>query len=193
MQLQAQLNQIMPQYMQPQAQPEAELHSLFVGDLDKNMYDSELYNFFARHGFKPKKAKVIFDKATNKHKGFGYVAFVHKEDAARALETLQHSAIGKSQIRLMWKQSKGDVKNFKKEANVFVKDLEKSVTAAALEAEFARFGTIESCKVELWDDGNSREMGYVQFSNGQEAQKAIAEMNGAELHGKKITVTQLQS
>lgn len=62
------------------------LPSLYVGDLDRTVYDSELYNFFNVRGFRPHKAKVIMDKVTNAHKGFGLVQFLKQEDADKALE-----------------------------------------------------------------------------------------------------------
>jgi len=68
--------------------PDNDLPSLFVGDLDHSIYDSELFNFFKRNGFKPKKVKVILDKRNNRHKGFAYVAFFSQEQADGALAKL---------------------------------------------------------------------------------------------------------
>ena len=57
-------------------------------------------------------------------------------------------------------------------------------------AEFDAFGTITSCKV-MRDDktGTSRGFGFVCFSSPDEAQKAIAEMNGKMIGTKPLFVT----
>jgi len=67
-----------------------DLPSLHVGNISDKIYDSELFGFFERAGFKPHKAKVAIDTMTKKHKGFGFVAFHRVEDAERAKETLNN-------------------------------------------------------------------------------------------------------
>ena len=64
--------------------------SLYIGNISENVYDSELFGFFERAGFRPHKAKVVIDKMTKKHKGFGFVAFHKLEDAEKAMEALNH-------------------------------------------------------------------------------------------------------
>ena len=49
--------------------------SLYIGNVEKAVYDSELFNFFKRNGFEPKNVKVILDKDTKAHKGFAYACF----------------------------------------------------------------------------------------------------------------------
>jgi RNA recognition motif-containing protein len=84
----------------------AQMPSLHIGGLSKEVYDMELYKFFERNGFKPYKAKAIIDHLTKKHKGFGYVAFEKKEDAQAAMDKLNFFSIGDKQIRITWKQNK---------------------------------------------------------------------------------------
>lgn len=42
-----------------------------------------------------------------------------------------------------------------------------------LSALFSPFGDIISCKLEVFNDGKSRNFGYVQFENKESAEKAI--------------------
>jgi len=58
---------------------------LYVGNLSWNTTDSTLSDAFAQAGGVVS-AKVIFDKATNKSKGFGFVEMTSGEEASKAIE-----------------------------------------------------------------------------------------------------------
>lgn len=89
------------------------------------MYDGGLYQFFQRNGFKPHSARVILDKQTKNHKGFGYVTFNAKQDAAAAMEKLNNMQLEGKRIRIMWADNQHD---YNKEANLVVKNIDASVT-----------------------------------------------------------------
>ena len=70
-------------------------------------------------------------------------------------------------------------------------NLSYSVRSADLERLFAEFGTVVSAQViEDRDTGRSKGFGFVEFSSDDEAEKAIAEMNGASLGQRQITVNE---
>src|SRR5258708_12798806 len=74
---------------------------------------------------------------------------------------------------------------------LFVGNLSFDTTSADLEALFAQAGTCESAAV-ITDraTGRSRGFGFVEMSSASEAEKAVAELNGHELQGRKLNVTQ---
>lgn len=82
------------------------------------------------------------------------------------------------------------LQNFNEKANVLVKNLDKDVTQQALYELFSAHGNIQSCKLENYQDGSSRGFAYVQFENEEQADAAIAKLNGYEWEGgKKLEVS----
>jgi len=77
---------------------------------------------------------------------------------------------------------------------LFVGNLTFSVTGADLEALFASAGTVESATVVSdRDSGRSRGFGFVEMSSSAEASKAIAELNGRDVGGRQINVSEAKA
>jgi RNA recognition motif-containing protein len=72
---------------------------------------------------------------------------------------------------------------------LFVGSLSWNTTDEGLRQAFSRFGEMSEVKV-ITDrsTGRSRGFGFVTFVEDEDARKAIAEMNGAELDGRSINV-----
>src|SRR5690242_3340557 len=74
---------------------------------------------------------------------------------------------------------------------VYVGNLAYSVTDTTLEQMFAPHGTVESAQVIMdRDTGRSKGFGFVEMKTDQEAQAAIAELNGKEVEGRSVTVNE---
>jgi RNA recognition motif-containing protein len=74
---------------------------------------------------------------------------------------------------------------------LYVANLGYGVTGSALEQLFAAHGTVESAQVILdRDTGRSRGFGFVEMKTDQEAQAAIAALNGREIDGRSLTVNE---
>lgn len=67
-----------------------------------------------------------------------------------------------------------------------MQNLEKEIDNNGLHEIFSSFGHILSCEVAKDASGQSMGYGFVQFSGQEFAQKAIAELNGMLLKGKKV-------
>ena len=77
---------------------------------------------------------------------------------------------------------------------IFVGNLPFDATNADLEALFAEAGTCESASVVTdRDTGRSRGFGFVEMSSASEADKAISTLNGRELHGRQINVSEARA
>ena len=74
---------------------------------------------------------------------------------------------------------------------LFVGNLSFNTSSQDLEALFSQCGTCESAAV-ITDraTGRSRGFGFVEMSSASEAQKAIAELNGKELQGRALNVSE---
>jgi len=74
---------------------------------------------------------------------------------------------------------------------LYVGNLASQTTDADLRALFEPFGACESVTIITdRDTGRSRGFGFVELSSAGEAQKAIAALNGHDLHGRQLTVSE---
>jgi RNA recognition motif-containing protein len=73
--------------------------------------------------------------------------------------------------------------------NLFVAKLDSSITGDNLNELFSAFGEVASAKVIIdRETGNSKCFGFVEMPNEEEANAAIAGLNGSEIQGKQLVV-----
>jgi polyadenylate-binding protein len=169
-------------------QPPAASASLYVGDLERDVTEAQLYELFSQVG-PVASIRVCRDAVTRRSLGYAYVNYnsgLDEHAADRALETLNYTQINGKPIRIMWShrdpaQRKSGV------GNLFIKNLEDSIDHKALHDTFSAFGTILSCKVAM-DGGKSKGYGFVHFETEEAATKAVEAVNGMLLNGKKVYV-----
>ena len=76
-------------------------------------------------------------------------------------------------------------------AKLFVGSLPFETTDAELSEVFSKAGTVESANVITdRNTGRSRGFGFVEMSSDEEAKKAIEELNGTDLKGRNIVVSE---
>jgi RNA recognition motif-containing protein len=75
--------------------------------------------------------------------------------------------------------------------NIYVGNISRDASEADLREAFAAFGAIQSVSI-IKDkySGESRGFGFVEMPNKEEAEKALAEMNGKDLKGRSLTVNE---
>src|SRR5713226_10434644 len=74
---------------------------------------------------------------------------------------------------------------------LYVGNLAYSVSDSDLQAMFAPHGSVQSAQVIMdRDTGRSKGFGFVEMSSDQEAQAAIAALNGKESNGRALTVNE---
>jgi RNA recognition motif-containing protein len=72
---------------------------------------------------------------------------------------------------------------------IYVGGLSYSVTDSQLQQLFATHGTVESAKVVMdRDSDRSRGFGFVEMGTQEQAEKAIASLNGTQHEGRTLTV-----
>lgn len=80
------------------------LYTLFVGNLCKETSEIDLIEHFSKYG-RVMQAIVVKDLFGNISMGYGFVEFVHRNDAAEALKRSQRYTIKGSKIILDWQRS----------------------------------------------------------------------------------------
>ena len=73
--------------------------------------------------------------------------------------------------------------------NIYVGNLSHDVTEDELRQEFEAFGQVTSANI-ITDrfSGQSRGFGFVEMGNNEEAEAAIAALNGKDLKGRTLSV-----
>jgi cold-inducible RNA-binding protein len=75
--------------------------------------------------------------------------------------------------------------------NIFVGNLSFGATEADVRSLFEQYGTIERVNlITDRDTGQSRGFGFVEMSGNDEAQRAIAALDGRELNGRNLKVNE---
>ncbi len=77
--------------------------------------------------------------------------------------------------------------------NIFVGSLPFSVKETELKEFFEEYGEVTSVKI-ITDkfSGRSKGFGFIEMSDDESAQKAINELNGSEIGGRKIVVNKAE-
>ena len=76
-------------------------------------------------------------------------------------------------------------------AKLFVGNLTFSVTSDSLRAIFEKVGKVTDANIVTDKmSGGSRGFGFVEMATDDDAKKAIAELNGTEVEGRKIFVSE---
>ncbi|KAL0694286.1 hypothetical protein Bca4012_061466 [Brassica carinata] len=160
--------------------------SLYVGDLDASVTDSQLFDAFSQMG-QVVSVRVCRDLATRRSLGYGYVNFTSPQDAARAIQELNFIPLNGKPVRVMYSHRDPSVRR-SGAGNIFIKNLDKSIDHKALHDTFSVFGNIISCKVAVDSSGQSKGYGFVQYETEESAQKAMSQLNGMLLNDKQVYV-----
>ncbi|MBX7105421.1 MAG: RNA-binding protein, partial [Gemmataceae bacterium] len=74
---------------------------------------------------------------------------------------------------------------------LYVGNLSYGITDSSLQQIFGAHGTVASAQVIMdRDTGRSKGFGFVEMGSDQEAQAAIAALNGKEVEGRPLTVNE---
>jgi len=186
--------------------------NLYAKMFPTTMDDAQLKALFEVHG--PVASVYIAKDAEGKSKGFGFINFNDHESAEKALADLANKTLddpneaGKTYVLYVSRgqkkaersrEIKSRVDAIQQERaskfngmNLFVKNLDDTVTDEVLRETFAPFGTITSAKIMREDNtptSQSKGFGFVCYSSPEEATRAVSELNGRLLRSKPIVVT----
>ncbi|PSS07383.1 Polyadenylate-binding protein like [Actinidia chinensis var. chinensis] len=160
--------------------------SLYVGDLDPQVTEIDLVKAFTNMG-PLVSVRLCRDRLSQISLRYGYINFFSPSDASKALACLNHTELKGKPIRVMWCQ-RDPLTRKTGVGNVFIKNLDPSITNALLEGIFCKFGTILSCKVAE-ERRKSKGFGFVQFASEDSSMAAVNALHGTMLEGKELYVS----
>ncbi|MFH4977737.1 hypothetical protein AB6A40_004446 [Gnathostoma spinigerum] len=166
--------------------------NLIINYLPQSMTQEEVRSLFSSMG-EIDSCKLVRDKLTGQCEfsgqslGYGFVNYVRQEDALKAVSTLNGLRLQNKTIKVSFaRPSSESIKG----ANLYVSGLPKSMTQPELEALFRPFGQIITSRI-LSDNitGLSKGVGFVRFDRKNEAEEAIAKLNGSIPTGCSEAIT----
>ncbi|KAM4603195.1 embryonic polyadenylate-binding protein isoform 1-T1 [Discoglossus pictus] len=168
--------------------------NVFIKNLDESIDNKALYDTFSAFG-NILSCKVVCDEHGSR--GYGFVHFETQEAANRAIQTMNGMLLNDRKVFVGHFKSRREremeygakVMEF---TNVYIKNFGEDMDDVRLKDLFAGFGDTLSVKVMKDDTGRSRGFGFVNFVNHEEAQEAVAEMNGKEINGRILYVGRAQ-
>uniref|UniRef100_A0A8D2N6T5 Polyadenylate-binding protein n=1 Tax=Zonotrichia albicollis TaxID=44394 RepID=A0A8D2N6T5_ZONAL len=168
--------------------------NVFIKNLDDSIDNKALYDTFSTFG-NILSCKVVCDE--NGSRGYGFVHFETHEAAIRAIETMNGMLLNDRKVFVghfkSRKEREAEVGARAIEfTNVYIKNFGDDMDDDRLREIFSKFGKTLSVKVMMDSTGRSKGFGFVNFEKHEEAQKAVADMNGKELNGRVLYVGRAQ-
>ncbi|KAL0354606.1 UNVERIFIED_CONTAM: Polyadenylate-binding protein 6 [Sesamum radiatum] len=160
--------------------------SLYVGDLHPDVTEEDLCKTFGQIG-PLASLRLCRDKLSCKSLCHAFVSFWFPGHAFIALRCLNHTILRGKSMRIMWYQ-RDPFSRMNSNGNLYVKNLNKSITSARLQEIFSKHGTVLSCKVAE-ENGISKGFGFVQFDSEDTAMAALNALHDTVLEGKKLYVS----
>ena len=182
--------------------------NIYVKHFDPDCDEIKLRQFFESFG--SIQSFSIQTSHDGTPKGVGFVNYTHHEEAGAAVDALNGATpegivMEGKELRVVRHQKKSERDHTKRQVikekqqqlqkytNLYVKNLDDTVTSESLREAFNEYGTIMSCKVMTHPDSSvSKGFGFVCFEEADAAKKAMQEMNGRMLSGKPLYVTLAQ-
>ncbi|KAJ8651683.1 hypothetical protein O0I10_012751 [Lichtheimia ornata] len=175
--------------------PETQKTTLWMGELEPWMDEQYLRQLWFNLN-ETVMVKVIRDKVTGASAGYAFVDFGSTMNAQRALNTFNGTIIPNThkQFKLNWASGGGLIdrrEDRQPEYSIFVGDLSPECTELGLLGVFqAHYRSCKSAKI-MTDPrtGLTRGYGFVRFSDQNDQQRALMEMQGYIIGSRPIRVS----
>ncbi|CAH2058927.1 unnamed protein product [Thlaspi arvense] len=190
---------------------------LFVGNLPFNVDSAQLAQLFESAG-NVEMVEVIYDKVTGRSRGFGFVTMSSASEVEAAEQQFNGYELDGRALRVNAGPpppkredgfSRGPRSSFGSSGSgygggsgssagsgnrVYVGNLSWGVDDMALENLFGEQGKVVEARVIYdRDSGRSKGFGFVTYNSAQEVQNAIRTLNGADLDGRQIRVSEAEA
>ena len=183
----------------------AKFTNVYCKNVEPEVTQEQFEELFSKFG---KVTSCVLSKdEEGKSRGFGFINYENHDEAQKAVDELhdtdfhgqklfvaraQKKSEREEELRRSYEAAKNEKLSKYQGVNLYLKNIPESYDDERLREEFAPFGTITSCKIMRAPSGVSRGFGFVCYSAPEEANKAVAEMNGKMLDNRPLYVALAQ-
>ncbi|KAL4067957.1 polyadenylate binding protein [Scleroderma citrinum] len=169
--------------------------NIFIKNLDEQIDNKALHDTFAAFG-NVLSCKVATDEQ-GRSKGYGFVHYETAESADAAINAVNGMLLNDKKVyvghHISRKERQSKMEEMKAQfTNVYVKNIDTSVTSEEFEELFNRHGKVTSAVIQIDENGNSKGFGFVNYESHDDAQRAVDNLHDFELNGKKLFVARAQ-
>ncbi|KAI5809745.1 polyadenylate-binding protein [Peziza echinospora] len=170
--------------------------NVFIKNLDVAIDNKALHDTFAAFG-NILSCKVAQDENGNS-RGYGFVHYETAEAANNAIKHVNGMLLNEKKVFVGHHIPKKDRQSKFEEmkanfTNIYVKNIDASVTDEEFRDMFEKFGAITSASLARDPDtGASRGFGFVNFTGHESASKAVEALHETDIKGQKLYVGRAQ-
>ncbi|XP_062186890.1 RNA-binding protein CP33, chloroplastic-like [Phragmites australis] len=188
-------------YSSPRSRPPRgqEPGRVFVGNLPYTMTSAELSEAFSEAG-RVDDAQIIYDKVTNRSRGFAFVTMATAEEATKAIQMFDGALLGGRTARVNHPEvprggerksvTMGGRRRDDGTYKIYAGNLGWGVLADTLRAAFeGQPGLLDARVILERETGRSRGFGFVSFRTAEDAQAALKALDGVELEGRPLRLS----
>jgi polyadenylate-binding protein len=168
--------------------------NIFIKNLDPSVDHANLYDIFSSFG--NIHSCKLATNAAGLSRGFGFVHFHTQDSADTAIKKMNNLKVNGKQIyvapfisaRDRQRKNPNDVFT-----NVYIKNIDESVSQEDFQKYFEQFGQITSAKLMNTDQPSKTRFGFVNYMTHEEAIKCVETTVNTEFHGKTLYAGRAQS
>lgn len=160
--------------------------NIFIKNLDKSIDNKALYDTFSAFG-NILSCKVAMD-AAGESKGYGFVHYEKDESAALAADKVNGMLLEGKKVYVgpFLRRQERPNESEARYTNIFVKNLDESVSEEEMQEMFGAHGKITSAVLMMDEEGKSRGFGFINFEEPESAASAVEALNNKEINGKEL-------
>lgn len=169
--------------------------NIFIKNLDKEIDNKMLYDTFSTFG-NILSCKIATDE-DNKSKGYGFVHYEDESSCQAAMDKVNGKMLKDKIVYVGPFKSRRDREDEQGGPleqvyqNIFVKNIDESVTDEQFKAMFEKFGPVTSFVLKSYEDGAKKgfqptKYGFVNYDTPEAAKAAVGEMNDSEHQGRTL-------
>ncbi|EDQ88948.1 uncharacterized protein MONBRDRAFT_25688 [Monosiga brevicollis MX1] len=153
--------------------------NLIINYIPNSFSQDDLRALFGAYGAL-KSCKLMYDRATGKSLGYGFVEYEDENGATKAADALNEFQIENKRLKVSFaRPSSSTITN----ANLYIKGLPTTINEQSLTDMFSSCGDIISVRVLYDRNGTPKGVGFVRFDQHKEAENAIQRFNNVTPEG----------
>ncbi|KNC77540.1 hypothetical protein SARC_10001 [Sphaeroforma arctica JP610] len=159
-------------------QKDSDSPKLFIGQIPRDMAETDVKAVFDEFG-EVFEVVILKDKFSGQPQGCGFVSYMHKADATKAIAGLHDKKVLPGSANAMQVKVADSEKRKDQDKKLFVGMTGRLADESMIKKMFDPYGVVEEVTILKHPDGNSKGCGFVMFATREQGQSAINALNGS--------------